>query len=96
MSLITKSGMPMCSALRDSTLPQHLCRHISSRNPSLIIRTCRVAVLGDDVLLLLLGSSSLVETYSRKVAGRFTTHALRQLLVDMLRTATSNRTSGEE
>lgn len=95
MSLITKSGMPMCSAPRDSTLPQHLCRHISSRNPSLIIRTCRVAVLGDDVLLLL-GSSSLVETYSRKVAGRFTTHALRQLLVDMLRTATSNRTSGEE
>ena len=46
-------------------------------------------------MVLLLCGSSLVQTYSRQI-GRFTTHTLRQLLVDMLRTATGNGTGGQE
>jgi hypothetical protein len=45
--------------------------------------------------MLLLGGSSLVQTYSRKTS-RFTAHTLRQLLVDMLRTAAGNCTGGQK
>jgi hypothetical protein len=66
-----------------------------SRTPSgMPVHTCRVLVLRNDMVLLL-GGSSLVQTYSRQI-GRFTAHTLRQLLVDMLRTATGNGTSGQE
>jgi hypothetical protein len=46
-------------------------------------------------MVLLLGGSSLVQAYSRQI-GRLTAHTLRQLPVDMLRTATSNGTSGQK
>lgn len=66
----------------------------SITSSEMLIHTCRVLVLRNDVMLLL-GSSSLVQTYSRQT-GRFTAHTLRQLLVDMLRTAAGNRTGGQK
>jgi hypothetical protein len=60
----------------------------------MLIHTCRVLVLRNDVVLLL-GGSSLVETYSRQ-ASRFTSHTLRELLVDMLRTAAGDNTGSQK
>jgi hypothetical protein len=66
----------------------------SRTTPGMLIRTCRVLVLRNDMLLLL-GGSSLIQAYSRQTS-RFAAHTLRQLLVDMLRTATGNSTGGQK
>jgi hypothetical protein len=66
----------------------------SRTTPGMLGHTCRVLVLRNDVLLLLVGSS-LVQAYSRQTS-RFAAHTLRQLLVDMLRTAAGNGTGGQK
>ena len=66
----------------------------SRTSSGMLIHTCRVLVLRNDVMLLL-GGSSLIQAYSRQTS-RFTAHTLRQLLVDMLRTAAGNCTGGQK
>jgi hypothetical protein len=66
----------------------------SRTTPGMLVHTCRVLVLRNDMLLLLVGGS-LVQAYSRQTS-RFAAHTLRQLLVDMLRTATGNGTGGQK
>jgi len=60
----------------------------------MLIRTCRVLVLRNDVVLLLVGSP-LVQTYSRQIR-RLTAHTLGKLLVDMLRATAGNGTGGQK
>lgn len=60
----------------------------------MLAHTCRVLVLRNDVVLLLVGSS-LVQTYSRQTS-RFTAHTLGELLVHMLRTTAGNGAGGQK